>query len=279
VTATIETAPLLTPGRKVQVNNPECGPGWNVVGTVSGRIGGPWDLYLVTPDSGDFAGVQGAFSRGHLTPVAENDIVTVEDIEGLNALPLSTEIEDIDGEVFRKMGEDRYVTFDGDGFVDLDFTAGDVEESLPGVVLNPELMGEFRTEKLDGFRAGDPVVVVSNTFSDIAPIGTTGVVRRITFGFLDIALPNGLIFPFRSDEVAPLGVAEAVTAEDVIGATVGDLTALISLPNGAVLVDDEVVRIKLGGDWVDHRARGTYNLDTTLRALGDGLRLAYLPEF
>jgi hypothetical protein len=280
VTTIIENDTHLEVGQKVQIDYPNCPSGWNVVGTVLRSMGTDYHglgSYIVVPDSGVFEGIPGGFLREYLKPI--QDAVTVEDVEGLDALPLDTRIEDIDGDVFTKMEEGRYQAFSR-GYLAYDFTADELEESLPGIVLNPELMGEFRAlpTELDGFSIGDSVVVVTGSFLDIATPGTAGVVKQVIRNeMLNVTLPDGLVFPFRPDELAHAEPALAV------GVVIETVETLDSLPDGTVLSAPSTLtetrsRVKVNGDWLCPSKRGTYNHSTRFHASQGDLRVAYLPE-
>jgi hypothetical protein len=207
-------------------------------------------------------------------------VITVEDVEGLDALPVGLRFQDIDGDVFLKMEEDRYVSFDRDGFVLYDMKADEVEESLPGTVLNPEVLGEFRDEvtSLGSLKVGDPVVVLTNQFPSVGVQGDTGVVRRFDAWYVHCEV-NGVVFPFREDEVALLSVVEENTenTEDSVVAVL-DGDDLDALPDGSVVTDGVSIRMKVRGDWLHPSEPGTYNWHTRLVAEMVGLSVAYVPS-
>lgn len=70
--------------------------------------------------------------------------VTVEDSYALHTLPFGTQIRDNDGDVFTKVGADSYLCSEGIYGARYNFNAEQLSESLPGVIVNPEVLGTFR---------------------------------------------------------------------------------------------------------------------------------------
>lgn len=64
--------------------------------------------------------------------------VTVEDRFALDALPIGTKYRDVEGDVIHKHSDGEWYLVEGRGFP---WGVGLLEEFLPGVLLNPEILG------------------------------------------------------------------------------------------------------------------------------------------
>ncbi|MDH6462089.1 hypothetical protein M2302_002264 [Micromonospora sp. A200] len=113
---------------------------------------------------------------------------TVEDEAGLNALPIGTQLKDIEGDVYLKL-EDG--SFEADSFT---MSSWALESYLPGEILNPEI--------LTTYEVGDIVEVTTTHFlgGQILP-GQRGTIDEIHGPVLRVKFDDGLVFPFAGDEV------------------------------------------------------------------------------
>lgn len=71
------------------------------------------------------------------------------------------------------------------------------------------------TTTYEGFSVGDRVVVLTAEFNDTATPGDEGTVERINALYLEVRFEDGLIFPFRADEIGLVPVVEAPEAPEV----------------------------------------------------------------
>lgn len=115
--------------------------------------------------------------------------ITVEDVEGLVALPVGALIQDIDGDIWEKTDPDTY-KLDGNGAGN---DALDVNVWLPGIVTNPETLIdednafviENANNEIGDFEPGDVVRVISPIYSSTIDVGATGKVIEVGIGYRD----------------------------------------------------------------------------------------------
>lgn len=92
-------------------------------------------------------------------------VYTVEDIEGLAALPVGIQLLDIDGDTFRKDGEDVYNGIRPHYYTG--FTQKQMRDLTPCQILNPELL-----DATHAFKVGDCVEVVGYPHGPWNGVGT-----------------------------------------------------------------------------------------------------------
>lgn len=159
-----------------------------------------------------------------ITAGTQVEYYTVEDIEGLVALPIGTEFNDIDGDPWEKVADDCYTSpkfvlaaWDARHFVE--------EECLPAVITNPEILGE--TEEHADFRVGQLVALTTDMFDWVAEPGTIGTVHGLMSPYVQVRFQDGLVFPLLASEikrVSDLGIGDRVR----VNGNCGYLTPAIS---------------------------------------------------
>lgn len=235
MTATIETAADFHVGQRVQINYPPA-PEWNSTGTVV-RVS---PLYVVVPDTGEWADIEGGFTAEQLTPVED----VVQSLDGFRVG--DSVVVNTDGFYVFDIGDPATVTN-----LDEPYIYADVKGAFSFPFRSHELA---HADDTPSFSVGDRVLVAADaktTDGGDVYFGSAVKGTVIAFDIEDdgnvLVEGPGIFAQYVDPKYLTLltdgGSSEVVPDSELIGASVMDLEGLRALPVGTVMRSNDTFAI------------------------------------